>query len=80
MFETTVVSRNFGTTPCGESETAVVSRYSQGNGSETAVVSRTLTYPLLATFLNGLTCFLKVELLVDVEVRTPAPSHGSADS
>ena len=27
----------------------------RGNGSETSVVSRTSTFPLLATFLNGLT-------------------------
>ncbi len=31
----------------------------RGNGSETSVVSRTSTFPLLATFLNGLTCSSK---------------------
>ncbi len=75
-----MVSRTFCTSPCGESESLVVSRYSQVEWVQNFSGFKDFNISALGNIFKWSYLFLTVELLVDVEVGAPAPSHGSADS
>ncbi len=75
-----MVSRTVSTSPCGESKTAVVSRYSQGEWVRNCSGFKDFNISSFGNIFKWAYLFLKVELLVDLEVGAPAPSHGSADS
>ena len=75
-----MASRTLSTSPCCESETAVVSRYSQGEWVRNFSGFKDFNISAFGNIFKWTYLFLKVDfLVVDLE-GAPAPSHGSADS